>query len=152
MVPHGRHIYATSADMDMAIMCAYPPYQHVLPHWKYVLSCFSNFPHIDLPDQESDNHYSNASSSIIFHIYHLIARCTVHGRRPLDENKIPCLCFQYPATVTHVKLYTRREIVMMETSIDDFHTSLYITEIQNLAFHLPHVHILGTNHCGNTHF
>ena len=36
---------------------------------------------------------------------------------------------------------------MMETTISDFHTSFYITAIQNLAFHLPHVRILGTNHC-----
>ena len=38
----------------------------------------------------------------------------------------------------------------MEIYIDDFHTSLYIPEIQNLELHLPHVRILGTNNCGNT--
>ena len=37
---------------------------------------------------------------------------------------------------------------MMETTIPDFRTSFYIPAIQKLAFHLPHVHILGTNHCG----
>ena len=37
---------------------------------------------------------------------------------------------------------------MMETTISDFHTRLYISSIQKLAFHLPHVRILGTNHCG----
>ena len=37
---------------------------------------------------------------------------------------------------------------MMETTISDFHTSFYIQSIQKLAFHLPHVRILGTNHCG----
>ena len=37
---------------------------------------------------------------------------------------------------------------MMETTISGFHTSFYIRAIQNLAFHLPHVGILGTNHCG----
>ena len=36
----------------------------------------------------------------------------------------------------------------METTIYDFHTSFYIPAIQKLAFHLPHVRILGTNHCG----
>ena len=36
----------------------------------------------------------------------------------------------------------------METTISDFHKSFYISAIQNLAFHLPHVRILGTNHCG----
>ena len=37
---------------------------------------------------------------------------------------------------------------MMETTIYYFHTSFYIPSIQKLAFHLLHVRILGTNHCG----
>ena len=45
------------------------------------------------------------------------------------------------------KIYTRKEIVMTETTISDFHTSFYIPAIQKLAFHLPSVRILGTNHC-----
>ena len=36
---------------------------------------------------------------------------------------------------------------MMETTISDFHNIFYILEIQKLDFHLPHVRILGTNHC-----
>ena len=36
----------------------------------------------------------------------------------------------------------------METKISEFHTSFYIPAIQKLAFRLPHVRILGTNHCG----
>ena len=36
----------------------------------------------------------------------------------------------------------------METTISDFHASFYIPSIQKLAFHLPHVCILVTNHCG----
>ena len=37
---------------------------------------------------------------------------------------------------------------MMKTTISNFHTSFYIPAIQKLVFHLPHVRILGTNHCG----
>ena len=37
---------------------------------------------------------------------------------------------------------------MMETTISHFRTSFYILDIKKLAFHLPHVQILGTNHCG----
>ena len=37
---------------------------------------------------------------------------------------------------------------MTETTISDFNTSLYITDIQRLALHLTYVRILGTNHCG----
>ena len=46
------------------------------------------------------------------------------------------------------KIYTRKELVMTETTISDFHTSLYIPVIKKLAFHLLDVRILGTNHCG----
>ena len=60
------------------------------------------------------------------------------------------LCLQDTATVSTAKIYTRKELVTMETSISDFHTSFYIPEIQNQAFHLPLVRILETNHCGNT--
>ena len=35
----------------------------------------------------------------------------------------------------------------MKTTISDFHTSFFIPAIKKLAFHLPHVRILGTNHC-----
>ena len=37
---------------------------------------------------------------------------------------------------------------MMETTISDFHTSFYIPAIHKLAFHLPHVRILGKSHYG----
>ena len=46
------------------------------------------------------------------------------------------------------KIYTRKELVIMDTTISDFRTSFYILAIQKLAFHLPHMRILGTNHCG----
>ena len=36
---------------------------------------------------------------------------------------------------------------MMETTISYFHISFYIPAIQKLSFCLPHVRILGTNHC-----
>ena len=48
VMTHGRHIYATESDMDMAKMCAYPPPQHAFPHCKCVLCWCYNFPHIDL--------------------------------------------------------------------------------------------------------
>ena len=38
----------------------------------------------------------------------------------------------------------------MEKYISNFHTSFYIPEIQKLAFNIPHVQILVTNHCGDS--
>ena len=58
------------------------------------------------------------------------------------------MCKQYYLPDKSTKIYTIKELVMMETTISDFHTSLYIQDIQKLAFHIPHVRILCTNHCG----
>ena len=143
-------MYEIAENMAMGTMCAYTPYQDALPHWKCVLRCCSNFPHIDLSDQEPDRHHPNACLSIRFHIYHLIACCAVHGRRPLDKRKICHMCFKDPATVTRTKLYTRKDLVMVETYIADFNTIIYIPEIKNLAFHLPNIRIISMNQCGKT--
>ena len=58
------------------------------------------------------------------------------------------MCKQESSPDKSTKIYTIKELVMMETTISDFRTSFYIPAIQKLAFHLPHVRILGTNHCG----
>ena len=38
----------------------------------------------------------------------------------------------------------------METTISNYRTSFYIPEIHKLAFHIPHVQILGKNYCGDS--
>ena len=58
------------------------------------------------------------------------------------------MCEQESLPDKSTKIYTIKELVMMETTISDFHTSFYIPAIQKLAFHLPHVRIIGTDHCG----
>ena len=58
------------------------------------------------------------------------------------------MCKQESSPDKYTKIYTRKELVMMETTISLFLTSFYIPDIQKLAFRLPHVRILGTNHCG----
>ena len=58
------------------------------------------------------------------------------------------MCKQEYLPDKSTKIYTRKELVMMETIISNFHASFYIPAIQKFAFYLPHVHILGTNHCG----
>ena len=58
------------------------------------------------------------------------------------------MCKQEYSSDNSTKICTRKELVTMETTVYDFHTSLYIPFIQKFSFHLPHVNILGTNHCG----
>ena len=56
------------------------------------------------------------------------------------------MCKQGSLPDKYTKIYTRKEPGMMETKISEFRTSFYIPAIQKLAFRLPHVCILGTNH------
>ena len=58
------------------------------------------------------------------------------------------MCKQESSSDKSTKIHTRKELVMMKTTISGFHTIFYIPDIQKLAFHLPHVRILGTKHCG----
>ena len=95
VIPHGRHIYAKASDMEKATMCAYLQSDHELSHWKCVMQYCDKCPSVNLPDQETDNLYSNTSSSIRFHIYHLIARCREHGSLSLNDKKICRKCKHY---------------------------------------------------------
>ena len=61
------------------------------------------------------------------------------------------MCSTYISSVTPVKLYTRKEFILLETLISEFHSKYYIPAIQKLAFHFPHVHIIGTHHRGKEH-
>ena len=92
VMPHGRHIYAKVFDMTKATMCAYSQSDHALPHWKCVLKCCDKCPIVNLTYQETDYQYSNTSPSIRFNICHLIARCTIYGRLPLNYRKICRMC------------------------------------------------------------
>ena len=58
------------------------------------------------------------------------------------------MCKQESSSDKYTKVFNRKELFMMETTISGFCTSFYIPAVQKLAFHLPHVRILGTNHCG----
>ena len=150
IMPHGRHIYAKEYDMENSTMCDNSQSDHALPHWKCVLQCCAQYPSINITDQESDDKHPNPSPSILFHIYHLIARCTKHVRLRLSDKKSCQECQQDTASLKSTKIYTRNELVIMKTTIYNFHTSFFIPEIQKLAFPITHVQILGRNHCGDS--
>ena len=94
LIPHGRHIYAKAYDMTNATMCTYPNSDNALPHWKYVFWCCSECPCINIPDQETTKKHDEITSSIRFHIYHIIGRCISHGIIQLKDNKICHMCKQ----------------------------------------------------------
>ena len=129
-------------------MCAYPDASIKLPHWKCVLRCCANCPTLVIPDEESNPHYE--TSRIKFHVYQDMTKCSLHGSRPLTEVKKCSLCDALPEDALKGSLSTRKNLVLHETSINEFHANYYSTAIAKLAFHLPHVQILGTNEVGNT--
>ena len=58
------------------------------------------------------------------------------------------MCKQESSPDKSTKIYTRKYLVMMETKISESHIRYYIPDIQKWYFHLPHVRIICTNHCG----
>ena len=86
-MPHGRHIYAKAYDIAKATMCTYPQSDHALTHCKCVLRCCDECPCINITDQEIDKKHDETTPSIRYHIYHIIGRCTAHGRIPLKYKK-----------------------------------------------------------------
>ena len=91
VMPHGRHIYDKSYNMENSTMCAYPQSDHSLTHWKRFMRCCAKCPSFNLPDQEKDGQYSEIVPSIRFHIYHIVARCSTHRRLPLND-RFFCKC------------------------------------------------------------
>ena len=118
----------------MGTRCVYPPFKSVLPHWKFVLHCCANFPRIDLPSQKLDQHHSKTCPMIHCYVNHFIELCSVHGILPPGQNKIlACICVML--ILCHLKkIYTKKQLVMTETSIADFLTSFCIPEIKSQCF------------------
>ena len=63
------------------------------------------------------------------------------------KKKIRHMCKQYYASEQSTKIYTRKALVIIDTTISNSHASFYIPEIHKLEFNLPHLRILVTNHC-----
>ena len=84
-----------------------------------------------------------------FNVYQHISHFNVHGRHPLNEKK-QCQLGDAPTySIVNAKTITRKELLIMETSIVYFDQQLYMPAKKKLALNLPHRHILGTHHCGN---
>ena len=131
---HGHHIYQTASELAMTRICSYPQSQHSSPHWKFVLCCCSKYPCIDISIKESDQH----NLKICFHVYILVPLCMVHVRCTPEGGGICWLYLSVPALETNLKLYTRKEFVMTETSIYDYHTSFYIPDFFSMLITCPH--------------
>ena len=76
------------------LQCVHIHYDYALPHWKCVLWFCAECQHINLSDQETNKKHEEKKPSIRFHVYHIIARCTYHGRITLKDKKKCHMCKQ----------------------------------------------------------
>ena len=73
-------------------------------------------------------------TNILRNIYHLIALCTKYVRLQLTDMKI-CRKFQHDTdSGKSTKIYTRKVLVMMETSISNFQTSFLSQKSRSWRF------------------
>ena len=61
-----------------------------------------------IPDQDADNQYSDTTPSIQFHIHHIIASSTAHGRILFKDNKICRKCKQEYSIDKSTNIYTKK--------------------------------------------
>ena len=74
----------------------------------------------------------------------------MHGALP--ENELDCmeceLYFQDYANCRKGKIRTRKEQTLLIRPIGIFHGDFSAAMIKKLAYHFPHIIMLGKNHCG----
>ena len=94
-----------------------------------MLRCFEQCPHIDFLYQELNNFHTTTFPTIYFHVYNVITRCTMHVPQPLEDKKQYRLCSDYLEDVSSSNLYSRKELIIMESYISKFHQNYYIPVI-----------------------
>ena len=134
--------------MAISTMCDFPYYQHTLPHWKNVLHFCSRFPIIFTPNQLLVGNTPTKLPTIYFHVYKFVTHCTVSRKMQLSRIIKISVVFHSANCRIKQKIYSRKGLVITKTYNSDFHKKFYITEIQKIAFNLPHLHILDTQNCG----
>ena len=110
VMPHGSHIYSKASDMANATMCTYPQSEHALSHWKFVLCWCADCPCINITNQETTKKHDENTTSIRFHIYHIIGRCTTHGRISLRDKNICYMREQESLPDKSTEIYTRKSL------------------------------------------
>ena len=104
------------------------------------------FTSIVTPNQEFQNNTQNMCPKIRFHVFKIFSYFTLHVRCTFEEKLRLELCSTVQPEKENAKVYSQKEIVLMETYISDFDKQYYIVEIKKLSFHLPYVLVIGTQH------
>ena len=122
--------------MAMTTMYPFPSQYHGLTHWKFVLRHCIKLHVSTIPCQETNKYKTNTCSKILFHVYRNVSCFTVHGILPYEERTTCSMCSTDLSSVTPRKLYTQKELVLLETLRSYFQEKYYITVIQNWRSHV----------------
>ena len=74
-------------------------------------------PGTSIPHQETNTYATNTCSTMRFHYYLNASRYNVHGIHPYEEQTTCSICSTDLSYATHGKLYTQKELVLLETLI-----------------------------------
>ena len=127
-------------------MCDFLDKDIKFPRFSCLLNCCSECPGLFVPDAEINGDKYVDLQFIRFNHYENISSCSLHKQLLPDHGKTCPFCTN-TENVEKEKVTTWKILVLSSCSILDFHSEYYIPEIKILAFHLPHVYILGVNHC-----
>ena len=98
------------------------------------MSCCAQCPHFYLPSTEYDQHNYNVRPIISFHVYQKLAHCIVHGRHPLNEDKLCKLCEAYTDAIVTKKLSTRNRLSLWSHKLWTFIKTYKFLKYRNLYF------------------
>ena len=89
--------------MATSTMCPFPYKNNGQPHCNVVLRCCDKFPNICIPSQVAKKDRTKKLSTIRFHVFRKISRCTLHVRRLYKERTESSMCSTVPITAITAK-------------------------------------------------
>ena len=138
--------YPTPRDVISTMTC--PNVSDLqLPKLKCVMGRCKECPRPSIPTLELTSNNEFAKISYGAYKYHF--RCKIHG--PLIGNKSDCakcsLAVENNLLEVPEKISKRKEITLMETSIEKFHNDVYVPYLKKYKYHIFLVTLLSKNHC-----
>ena len=126
VMPHGHHIHKTEVGMTIAKMWDLSFDKYARPHCKCVLHCCSKYLSFFPPSQKLVINIQNMCPTIRFRVYNVVSCCIVYGKLHFEEKSTCVLCYTVPTEEPSTKFYSRKELMLMETSIYKFLKKVYI--------------------------
>jgi hypothetical protein len=145
ILPNDEHMHEQPRHALNDIMCL-PSQEIGHHHWACIMRNYKNCPSHKCHDIESQDVHD--SPSIIFHKYVKGTKCTIHGLIAVKSRNYE-LCETFPLGQKRFKIGLWSYLTfLLNHSIGSFMTNYYFPALEEYAYHLPYVQILGNKGCG----